>query len=215
MSGMPARVVIGTVSWVQPETPAARGSLHGLQEPRTPEILPAMSIRLRISWLALALSIGLAGPVSGGCEAPVTVGDPWPSGLAKPADVAEASALRASGVVWTDRQVRQFYLERVAAIGGRDQQLRTEGKAAEARARAAYQLRHDARMTARAMMQDQAAVAGLEARDRVKYSNPDGPTFEYLVERARTKGLEGDAIFESIVESAQRTDAATNRSMGL
>lgn len=174
-----------------------------------------MSVRLRVSWLALALCLGVAGPVSGGCEAPVRVSDPWPAELAKPADVAEASALRASGVVWTDRQVRQFYIERVAAIGERDQQSRTAGKSAQERARAAYQLRQDARMTARAMMQDQEAVKGLEARDRVKYSNPAGPTFEYLLERARAKGLEGDAVFESIVESAQRTDAASNRSLGL
>ncbi len=210
------------VVWVQRETSAAVASLHGLQEPRTPGIMPAMAIRpgasgpLRTAWLALALLVGVAGPASGGCEAPVSdVGDPWPAGLAKPADVAEATALRASGVVWTDRQVRQFYLERVATVGGRDQQLRTEGQSSEARARAAYQARHDARMTARAMMQDQEAVKGLEARDRVKYSNPDGPTFEYLVERARAKGLAGDAIFESIIESAQQTDAATNRSLGL
>lgn len=175
----------------------------------------AASGRIRRAWLALALLVGVAGPVSGGCEAPVSVQDPWPAGLARPADAADATTLRAGGVVWTDRQVRQFYLEQVAAIGERDLQLRSEGKSAEARARAAYQLRRDARMTARAMMQDQEAVKGLEARDRVKYSNPDGPTFEYLVERARGKGLAGDAIFESIVESAQQTDAATNRSLGL
>lgn len=176
--------------------------------------------RLRGSWLALALTLGtgVAGPVSGGCEAheaPVHAGDPWPEGLAKPADVAEASALRASGVAWTDRQVRQLYLERVAAIGERDALLRAQGQSAEARAQAAYQARHDARMTARAMMHERTAVEVLEARDRLKYGTPDGPTFEYLVERAREKGREGDAIFESIVESAQRTDAATNRSLGL
>jgi hypothetical protein len=174
-----------------------------------------MAIRLRVWWLALALCTAVAGPVGGGCKAAVTVDEPWPSGLAKPADVAEASALRASGMVWTDRQVRQFYLERVALIAGQDQQARTAGESAEGRARAAYQLRHDARMTARAMMADQEAVKGLEARDRVKYSNPDGPTFEYLVERARAKGLAGDAVFESIVESAQRTNEATNQGLGL
>lgn len=203
---------------MSPETTAAGASLHGLREPGTPGILPAMLRRLRVSWLALALSLGVASPVIGGCEAreaPVHAGDPWPEALAKPADVAEASALRASGVVWTDRQIRQLYLERVAVIGERDSQLRTQGQPAEARARAAYQARHDARMTARAMMHDQQAVEVLEARDRVKYGTPDGPTFEYLVERARAKGREGDAIFESIVESAQQTDAATNRSLGL
>ena len=179
-----------------------------------------MTCQLRVPWLALALALGpgIVVAVSGGCEAheaPVHAGDPWPEGLAKPADVAEASALRASGAAWTDRQARQLYLERVAAIGERDSQLRMQGGSAEARARAAYQARHDARMTTRAMMHDRSAVEGLEARDRVKYGTPDGPSFEHLVERAREKGSEGDAIFEAIVESAQRTDAATNRSLVL
>jgi len=176
-----------------------------------------MVIRLRVSWLALALALCTAAalPVSGGCEAPVRVDEPWPSGLAKPAGVAEASALRASGMVWTDRQVRQLYLERVALIAGHDQQAKTAGKSAEARARAAFQTRHDARMTARAMMADQEAVKGLEARDRVKYGDPEGPTFESLAERAGAKGLAGDAVFESIVQSAQRTSEATNAGLGL
>lgn len=184
----------------------------------TAAIMAGMSGRLRVRWLALALSLGAAWPVSGGCEAreaPILPGEAWPQGLARPADVAEAQALRGRGVVWTDRQVRQLYLERVATIGERDRELRAQGQAAEQRARAAFQARHDARMTARAMMQDQAAVAELQARDVARYGGPDGPTFEQLVERAREQGRAGDEVFESIVESAQRTDAATNRSLGL
>lgn len=173
----------------------------------------------RIWWLALALLLGGAGPVVGGCggdsERAAAPDDPWPQGLERPETVAEATTLRESGVVWTDRQVRQLYLERVAAIGERDRQLRAQGQSAEARALAAYQTRHDARMTARAMMQDQAEVATLQARDREKYGDPDGPTFTWLVERAQQKGLEGDAVYESIVESAQQTNAATNRGLGL
>ena len=175
-----------------------------------------MRLLARRWWLALGLVVVL--PASVFCEATepaVAPGDPWPVGLAKPADAAEAAALRAGGAVWTDRQVRQLYLERVAEIGPRDEQLRAEGQTIEARARAAYQARHDARITARAMMQDAAAVEALRARDRDKYGTPDGPTFEYLRDRARQKGLEGDAIFQSIIDSAQQTDAATNRSLGL
>jgi hypothetical protein len=165
-----------------------------------------------------ALVLALSGPATWACEATepaVAPGDPWPAGLAKPADVAEATRLRADGVAWTNRQVRQLYLERVAAIGPRDAELRARGEPAEARALAAFTARHDARMTARAMMQDRAEVEQLQARDRDKYGDPDGPTFTLLVERAQAKGLVGDAVYESIVESAQRTDAATNRSMGL
>ncbi|HEY0136972.1 MAG TPA: hypothetical protein VGB85_22975 [Nannocystis sp.] len=169
-------------------------------------------------WLTLCLGVTVPPGAVGGCEATepaVAPGDPWPSGLAKPKDAAEAASLRAAGVAWTDRQVRQLYLERVAEIGPHDAALRAQGQTAEARARAAFQARHDARVTARAMMQDSAAVEALRARDQEKYGTPDGPSFEYLVERAQQKGLAGDAVYESIVESAQRTDAATNRSLGL
>ena len=165
------------------------------------------------------MCLGVASPVAlAGCEATelaVAPGDPWPAGLAKPADASEAASLRASGVAWTDRQVRQLYLERVAEIGPREAALRSEGQSVEARAKAAFQARHDARVTARAMMQDSTAVLALRARDREKYGTPDGPSFDYLVERGRAKGLEGAALHESIIESAQRTDAATNRSLGL
>ncbi len=166
--------------------------------------------------MALVLAVG--APVFVGCEASeraVAAGDPWPAGLAKPGSAAEASALRAQGAAWTDRQVRQLYIERVAEIGPRDATLAAEGLAAEPRALAAYQARHHARMTARAMMQDTAGVAALRARDLEKYGAPDGPSFTYLVERAQAKGLVGDAVYLSIVDSAQKTDAATNRSLGL
>lgn len=185
---------------------------------RTLAILLAMRRGPLVWWLTLCL--GVTGPVSvfAGCEATepaVAPGDRWPTGLAKPADAAEVASLRASGVAWTDRQVRQLYLERVSEIGPRDATLRAHGQSVEARARAAFAARHDARVTARAMMQDSAAVEALRERDRQKYGAPDGPSFDYLIERARQKGLEGDAVYESIVESAQRTDAVTNRSLGL
>jgi hypothetical protein len=166
-------------------------------------------------WLALLLGASVVPAVAcEGGEQAITPGEAWPVGLPKPVDVAEAQAHAAKGAVWTDRQVRQFYLERVAAIAGADQALQAAGSSLEARARAAYEARHTARMIARAMMQDAAAVEALRARDREKYGTPDGPSYTYLVERAQQKGLTGDAVYQSIIDSAQRTDAATNRSMG-
>lgn len=175
---------------------------------------PFSSLLRRTSLLAL---LALLAPAAPACEraSSVAVDDPWPAGLARPTSVAEAHQLKAAGVVWTDRQVRQLYLERVAAIGPADDVARTRADAPETRARAAFTARHDARKIARAMMQDASAVAALEARDRDKYGDPDGPTFEWLVERNTGKGLAGAAIFEAIVASAQQTDAATNASLGL
>jgi hypothetical protein len=168
-----------------------------------------------LSWsLAALLAFAPAMPACERSERVVAV-EPWPDGLARPASVAEATTLKAGGVTWTDRQVRQLYLERVAAIGPKDAEATARGEPAESRARAAFTARHDARMIARAMMQDVAEVELLRTRDRDKYGNPDGPTFEYLVERATQKGLTGDAIYTSIVDSAQQTDAATNKGLGL
>lgn len=167
------------------------------------------------------LEIGVAalclGPLTavgcGGDEA--VVAQPWPAGLAKPTDVAEALRLKQQGISWTNGQVRQLYLERVATIAGEDATWRADGVAAAERARRAFTIRRDARLTARAMMGDPAEVKLLQERDREKYGDPDGPTLEWLVERARAKGLAGDAVYESIVESAQKTDAGANRGAGL
>lgn len=168
--------------------------------------------RLRIGLLALCLgSAALAGCT---CEDATTTAEAWPEGLPRPGDRAEAERFKQAGTRWTNRQARQVYLERVATIAGEDAKWRAEGLPAAERAQRAFAIRHEARMTARAMMSDPVELAALQERDRAKYGDPDGPTFEWLVERARAKGLEGDAIHESIVESAQRTDQAVNQGLG-
>lgn len=168
----------------------------------------------RLSWWLLALLV--TAPATSACERVTpAVDEPWPAGLARPNSVDEAAELRTSGASWTDRQVRRFYLDRVAQIGPADAAAVTRGDSPEVRARAAYQSRHNARMIARAMMQDPAALEALRTRDLGKYGDPDGPTFAWLIDRAAQKGLTGDAAYESIVTSAQQTDAATNASLGL
>ncbi|MCC6523498.1 MAG: hypothetical protein IT373_12650 [Polyangiaceae bacterium] len=129
-----------------------------------------------------------------------------------PSDAVEA---RAAGRRWDDRAIRELYLCRVRRIGAEDEAHRAAGLDAETRARRAFETRHGARLTARAMMADAAQVAALEARDRAKYGAPDGPSWDWLVERARDRGLSGDAVYLSIVESAQKTNAAVDESLGL
>ncbi len=110
----------------------------------------------------------------------------------------------------TDDEIRAHYLRLVAASGPAEAQWKQEGVAALERARRAFQMRHDARLTCRAMMSDPRAVEALQRRDQEKYGHPDGPTLDDLVEHERKKGLTGDAVFEAIVASAQRTDRAVN-----
>ncbi|HVH45175.1 MAG TPA: hypothetical protein VM925_22640 [Labilithrix sp.] len=54
----------------------------------------------------------------------------------------------------------------------------------------------------------------MRTRRRPLYGHPDGPTFDELVERERKRGGAGDAAYESIVESSQRTDAIVNELVG-
>jgi hypothetical protein len=132
-----------------------------------------------------------------------------------PASLEDAAAARAAGARWTDREARAAYVCAVAEIPAKDELRAAAGADLESRARAASAARHDARLISRAMMQDPKAVKALQARDIEKYGNPDGPTFDWLVARARSEGLEGDAVWRSIIDSAARTDAATNRWFGL
>lgn len=171
--------------------------------------------RARAGLIALCLVGAAVGCGSGGSEVAGAPAEPWPEGLPRPQDVAEAQRLKHAGTRWTNRQARQLYLERVATIAGEDAKGRAEGLPALERAARAFKIRHEARMVSRAMMSDEAEVELLRDRDREKYGDPDGPSFESLVEKAREKGLAGEAVYESIVESAQRTDAATNRGVGL
>lgn len=138
-----------------------------------------------------------------------------PSGKPVPTSVAQAEEMKRGGAEWANGDIRAAYLQMVAAIGPANARWKQENVPAEERARRAYQMRKDARLLARAMMKDPAAVELLRKRDVEKYGTPDGPMFDWLVERERQRGLAGDAVWEAIVESAQRTDRAVNEVFGL
>jgi len=163
---------------------------------------------LRTLVLALALA-GLAGcrPNANPGEAAST--KPFPESS------AQIPELRRGGVDWTDGEVRAFYVRRVAAIGPADAQRKKEGMPALDRARLAFQSRREARLLARAMMKEGAEVEALRQRDRQKYGDPDGPTFDSLVAHEQQKGLTGDAVYEAVIASAQRTDRALNEALGI
>jgi hypothetical protein len=155
-----------------------------------------------------ALVISARARSSGADAAPGLV--EMPAGKPAPTTAAEAAALRSSGVTWSNAEVRGHYLKLVAAIGPANARWLEEGLSAEERARRAFQMRREARVTGRAMMTEKRDVLALEERDKAKYGHPDGPTFDELVQRNQAKGLQGDAVFEAIVESAQRTNGAVN-----
>ncbi|MFA7240606.1 MAG: hypothetical protein WC091_10865 [Sulfuricellaceae bacterium] len=115
----------------------------------------------------------------------------------------------------TNDEIRRWYNDQVAVIPALNEQWRKDGLSVETRACKAYDIRHGARLKAREFMPDKREVADLQARDQEKYGNPDGPTFEYLVQKNRDEGLTGDEVYENIIGSAKRTNEGYNKRFGV
>jgi hypothetical protein len=107
-------------------------------------------------------------------------------------------------------QIRAWYNQQVSAIPELDAQWKAQGVSAQDRAKAATEIRHNARIQARDMMRNPAEVEMLRQRDMQVYGNPDGPTFDQLVQKAMGKGHTGDAVYEYIIGSSNRTNAEVN-----
>ena len=115
----------------------------------------------------------------------------------------------------TNAEIRQWYLERVATIPELNKEWIKQGLSARERAERAWRVRHEARLLTRSMMVDPVEVELLRARDTAKYGNPNGPTFEFLVEKLKSAGIKGDAIYNAIIDGSYRTDAELNKRLGL
>lgn len=111
----------------------------------------------------------------------------------------------------TDCEIRVWYNYQVVAIGKINEKWLADGIDLKTRAKMAYELRHQARVNARFMMQDKTAVDTLRARDIRKYGNPDGPTFDYLVQRNIDKyEVSKEEAYQGIIDSSSRTSTAYN-----
>jgi hypothetical protein len=114
----------------------------------------------------------------------------------------------------TNAEIRLWYLERVAGISSLNQQWMEAGYGLETRAQMAWQIRHDARLEARALMPDPVERELVRARDVAVYGNPDGPTFDFLLARAREAGLSGDRCYEAILNGSSRANPDFDRLLG-
>ena len=112
-------------------------------------------------------------------------------------------------------EIREWYNKEVGRLEELDNTWKAQGLNAEERARRAHAVRHEARMKAREMMSNADEVEGLRKRDMEVYGNPDGPTFEQLIEKSKKKGLQGDAVYEDIAGSSTRTNAEFNAKNGV
>ncbi len=110
----------------------------------------------------------------------------------------------------TNSKIRTWYRERVAEIAKLNQEWIALGIVLEERALRAWRIRHDARIEARSMMESAAEIEDLRERDRRLYGNPDGPTFDQLLEENRRGGFQDAEAYERIISGAQLTNREVN-----
>jgi hypothetical protein len=110
----------------------------------------------------------------------------------------------------TNSEIRAWYRERVSEIPSLNQAWTTQGVGLEERALRAWRIRHEARLQARSMMENSDEIEDLRERDRRLYGNPDGPTFDQLVQEGRQSGIRQDEVYERIIRGSQATNREVN-----
>lgn len=104
----------------------------------------------------------------------------------------------------TNCEIRIWYNFQIVAIAQLNERWKEEGMSVVERAKKAFEIRHQARLNGRYMMEDKFEVAALRDRDNKKYGNPNGPTFEHMVAFGRQNNLTGDRVYEGIIKSSAR-----------
>jgi hypothetical protein len=99
----------------------------------------------------------------------------------------------------TNNDVRAWYLGRISEISKLNQEWIVQGVSLQERALRAWRIRHDARLQARSLMDNPLEIEDLRERDRRLYGNPDGPTFDQLLEESGQRGLPDDEAYECII----------------
>ncbi len=115
----------------------------------------------------------------------------------------------------TNKEIREWYSEEVACIRSLNAEWMGKGISLQVRAYRAWEIRHNARVTSRAMMGKELEIELLERRDLARYGNSDGPTFDFLVEKYSQLGLVGDEVYEAIIETSMKVNIGVNKGLGL
>ncbi|MCV6589068.1 MAG: hypothetical protein OIF57_08575 [Marinobacterium sp.] len=171
-----------------------------------------MKIKKAGRWLTLLAAVWLAG-----CSNSSVVSAPvqpevvtQPERGTQPESVPETALapVKLVSIPETDCDIRRWYNYQVVALPVINQRWIEAGFSLEERARRAFDIRHRARVNARYMMAD--GVEKLRQRDLEKYGNPDGPTFDYLVHKSRTKGMTYQQAWKNIITTSARTNNGYN-----
>jgi hypothetical protein len=115
----------------------------------------------------------------------------------------------------TNREIREWYFEQVARIPILNDQWIEEGLSVQVRAYRAWEIRHNSRLRVRTMMGKERQIHLLKKRDLAKYGNPDGPTFDSLVENNEKLGLVGAEVYEAIIVSSMNLNIGVNKRLRL
>ncbi len=121
-------------------------------------------------------------------------------------DTATRSHYAASTL--SDLETRTVYTQGELRMRELKQQLIDEGRSPEDIARTMYEMRRTIRTWTRELMSNRPLADYLNEKE-------SNPTFEQLVEKNRSKGLEGDDIYRAIIDSSTRSRGSVNDSLGI
>lgn len=108
----------------------------------------------------------------------------------------------------SEAEARAVYLQGELRMRELNDRLARQGASAEERAKTMFAQRNTLRSWARELMSNRALA------DQLNATEPH-MSFEDLVAKYQAKGLTGDALYDAIIESATRSRASVNESLGI
>jgi hypothetical protein len=116
-----------------------------------------------------------------------------------------------------NKSIREWYNEQTNPdkLNKLDKKWEQEGVPLQERSERIFNIRHEARLTARDYMQNPDEVAALRSRDLAKYGSPDGPTFPQEVQKHKNQGMTEDGAYQAVIDGASRTNAEFNAKFGI
>ena len=125
-----------------------------------------------------------------------------------PRNLEHALEAKKNGETFTNKEIRDDYNTVNQGIPALNEEWKQQGMTATERAMKASGIRHEMRMTSRELMGHDGEKLGLLIRDAQEYGDGEGPSFEQVVAKIKTKTptLEGDALMEAVVLSSTKTN---------
>lgn len=131
-----------------------------------------------------------------------------PPGTSTPDPVGKLGLPNYNSGSLSDEEARDVYAHGELRMRELNDQLIKQGLSAEERAKIMFDQRNSLRSWVRDLMRDRAEAADITAK------NPN-LTWAEIVAQRRARGLEGDALYDSIIESSTRSRTSVNDALGI